>query len=119
MVAVSSKAQATMEVSFPASANFDQLANIAASNVAFRLSFKIKTVTRIRKGVDATTELLGVKGTTHFLADWSKGPLKLTMSNPKAKIDRDTIPALKDLLTEIGATAISIKPNSVTFAIAP
>jgi len=106
-----------MEVSFPASANFDQIANIAASNIAFRLGFKIKTVTRIRKAVDASTELLGVKGTTHLVADWTKGPLKLTLSNPKAKIDRDTISALKDLFTELGATSVSVKPNSVTFAI--
>jgi hypothetical protein len=108
-----------MEVSFPASANFDQVANVAASNIAFRLNYKTRTVARIRKGVDAATELLGAKGTTSLVADWSKGPLKVTLSNPKAKIDRDTIAELKDLFTELGATAVSVKPTSVTFAIAP
>ncbi len=119
MVAVSSKAEATMEMSFPASANYYQMANIAASNIAFRLNFKAKTVARVRKGVDATTELLGVKGTTHLAADWSKGPLKLKFSNAKAKLDSETIANLKDLFTELGATAISVRANSVTFAIAP
>jgi hypothetical protein len=119
VVAVSSKAEATMEVSFPASANFDQIANVAASNIAFRLKFKMKTVARIRKGVDATTELLGIKGITHLVADWSKGPLKLTFSNAKAKLDSETMADLKDLFTELGATGVSVKANSVTFAIAP
>lgn len=108
-----------MEMSFPASANFDQLANIAASNIAFRLNFKARTVARVRKGVDATTELLGVKGTTHLVADWSKGPLKLKFSNAKAKLDSETINNLKDLFTELGATGVSVKASSVTFAIAP
>ena len=49
----------------------------------------------------------------------SKGPLKLKFSNAKAKLDSETINNLKDLFTELGATGVSVKASSVTFAIAP
>jgi hypothetical protein len=108
-----------MEIRFPASTAFDSVANVAASNIAFRLNYKTKTVKRLRGAVDAATEALGGAGNTKMSADWHTGPLGVTLSNSKAKIGKDDVQELKDILTELGATEVSVKASSVSFTIEP
>lgn len=106
-----------MEISFPASAAFDSVANVAVSNIAFRLSYKAKTVKRLRGAVDATTEALGGTGNTKLVAAWHSGHLSVTISNGKAKLGSDGVQELRDILTEVGATAVAVKTTSVSFTI--
>jgi len=105
-----------MVVSFPASETFDQVGRIAAAAIAFRLDFKVKTVNRIRTAIELITEAFGTNGTNELVVDWSKGPLRITISNPKAKLGRHQITELKEAISQV-ATGVTAKPNSVTFAI--
>lgn len=106
-----------MEVSFPASAKFDSLASIAVSNIAFRLNYKMKTVARLRDAVDTASETLGTVGTTKLVADWGAGSLAVTIANPKAKLAKEDVQELRDILTELGATGVALKPGSIAFTI--
>ena len=117
MVAVNSQADSTMQMSFPASAVFSTVANVAASNIAYRLNYKMTTVRRLQRAVDAASEALTTSGNIKLEAEWSSGPLSLTLSNPRAKLTKGDVQELQDILTELGATRTAVKATSVAFTI--
>lgn len=118
MVAVNTRADSTMQMSFPAAAAFNTVANVAASNIGYRLNYSTKTVRRLQGAVDAATEALGGTGNIKLVADWASGPLSLTLGNPKAKLTKADIQELRDVLTEMGAIKAAVKATSVAFTIA-
>lgn len=115
---MNSQADSTMQMSFPASAVFSTVANVAASNIAYRLDYSMKTVRRLQRAVDAASEALAASGNIELEAEWGSGPLSLTLSNPKAKLAKADVQELQDILTELGATNTAVKATSVTFTIA-
>ncbi len=119
MVAVNSRADSTMQMSFPAATAFSTVANVAASNIGYRLNYSTKTVRRLQGAVDAVSEALGGTGNIKMQAEWGSGPLSLTMGNSKAKLSKSEIQELQDILTELGATKTSVKATSVAFTIPP
>ena len=106
-----------MPVSFPASAALRPVAHVAASNIAYRLNYSMKTLKRLQGAVDAVTEALSANGSIKLVAQWTQGPLSLTLSNPKAKWAKDEVEERQDSRTARGATKTSIKATSVAFTI--